>query len=156
MLKEVNPKAMSNRMIELHDSEIASVEFDAGTAIITFSHAYIHKSDGVPGVDPGTGWSQRAELRIRKASNPDMPKYLPYRIDNGLLRLGDVEHPNEIPIPLSYDGTLTLNLLVADAEYGYNEISITGSGVELKLIGEAEYIEVFSGQRTDPSSEDAT
>jgi hypothetical protein len=136
-------------MIELHDSEIASFEFDAGTVIITFSHAYVHQSDGVPGVDPGTGWSQRAELRINKASKPDVPKCPPYRVSDGLLKLDDIEYPNEIPIPLSYNGVITLNLLIGNAEYSYSEISIIGSGVELRMIGEAEYIEDYSGLRTD-------
>ena len=143
-------------MIELHDSEIASIEFDADAAIITFSHAYIHKSDGVPGVDSGTGWSQRAELKIKNVIKPEAPKHLPYRIDDGVLKLDHAEYPNEIPIPLSYDGTVTLNLWVANAEESYNGISIAGKGAELKLIGDAEYIEDFLGQRTDSSADGAT
>jgi len=59
---------MSQRTIELHDSVIATIVLDGGTTLITFSHAYIHQSDGVPGVDPGSGWSQRAELRINRSS----------------------------------------------------------------------------------------
>ena len=142
---------MSNQTIELHDSEITSIEFDAGTAIITFSHACIHQSDGVPGVDPGTGWSQKAVLRVENASNASIPKHAPYRIDDGVLRLGEIEHHNEIPIPLSCDGPVTLRLWVGDAEGRYSEISFVGSGVELRLIGEAEYIEVFPGRSSLPS-----
>jgi hypothetical protein len=110
----------------------------------------------VPGVDPGTGWSQRAELLISNTSNLDLPKHMPYRISDGLLKLDDVEHPNEIPIPLSYKGTITLNLLIGDVEYSYSEISITGDRVELRLTGEAEYIEDFPGAIIDHSNEDAT
>ena len=147
---------MNNRIIELHDSEIESIEIDADQTIITFSHAYIHQSDGVPGIDSGTGWSQKATLRINDASSLGMPKHLPYRIDDGVLKLGDTEYPNEIPIPLSHNGAVTLNLLVANAEDGYSEISVAGSGAELELIGEAEYIEDFAGKGTDQPAEDAT
>lgn len=154
-MRRKGPESVSNRAFELHDSEIASIEFDDGSAIFTFSHAYIHQSDGVPGVDSGTGWSQRAELKIENASEPELPKQMPYRIEDGLLKLNDTEHPNLIPIPLLHNGDVTVKLLVADAKYVYSEISIAGSGAELKLIGEAEYMEDFIGA-TDQRDEDAT
>jgi hypothetical protein len=147
---------MSQRMIELHDSVIASIDFEAGTTIITFSHAYIHHSDGVPGIDPGSGWSQRAELRINQASKGDVPKDRPYRISDGLLKLDDVEYPNEIPIPLRYSGSVGLTLSGTDEEGSHSEISVTGSEIELKLIGEAKYIEDFAGSTTDQPDEGAT
>jgi hypothetical protein len=83
---------MSQRVIELHDSVISSIDFEAGTTIITFSHAYIHQSEGVPGIDPGSGWSQRAELRINQASKRDVPRDRPYKISDGMLKLDDVEY----------------------------------------------------------------
>ncbi len=147
---------MSNRAIELHDSKIESIELDTSQAIITFSHAYIHQSDGVPGIDSGTGWSQKAKLKIKNVPKLEMPKHLPYSIGDGVLKLDDTEYPNEIPIPLSHNGTVTLNLLVANAEGSYIEISVAGSGVELELIGEAEYIEDFEGEGEDQPDEDAT
>lgn len=55
-------------MIELHDSEIAIITYDHGTAKIIFARAYIHRSEGEPGRAPGTGWGQRAELVIGNAS----------------------------------------------------------------------------------------
>ena len=146
----------SNRLIELHDSEIASIEFDGGTITITFSHAYLHQSDGVPGVDRGTGWSQRGELRISTSSRPNLPRPLPYQIDNGVLTLGGAEHCNEIPVPLSYEGAVALNLFVGDAEYRYSEISFTGSGVELVMVGQPRYVEDFPGARRDSTDQEGT
>jgi hypothetical protein len=48
-----------NCSIEIHDSALNSVETQ-GTLLKLFIQAYIHKSKGVPGVDPGTGWVQSA------------------------------------------------------------------------------------------------
>ena len=133
-----------NQGIEMHDSVIASIAFDAGTTLITFSHAYIHQSDGVPGVDSGSGWSQRAELRINRSSKPDVPENGPYEISDGQFELDDVAYRNEIPIPLSHDGFVQLKLSVIDGEGRDSEIAVTGRDIELRLIGEAEYIEEFS------------
>ena len=133
-----------NQLIELHDSVIAGIVFDAGATLITFSHAYIHQSDGVPGVDPGSGWSQRAELRINRSAKPNVPENGPYEISDGQLELDDVAYPNEIPIPLSHDGFVRLKLSVIDGEGMDSEIAVTGRDIELRLIGEAEHIEEFS------------
>jgi len=135
---------MSQRTIELHDSVIATIVLDGGTTLITFSHAYIHQSDGVPGVDPGSGWSQRAELRINRSSIPDVPENGPYEISDGQLELDGVAYRNELPIPLSHDGFIRLKLSVVDGDGRDSEIAVTGRDIELRLIGEAEYIEEFS------------
>ena len=135
---------MSQRTIELHDSVITSVVFDAETTLITFSYVYIHQSDGVPGVDPGSVSTQGAELRINQSPKPDVPEKSPYEICDGQLTLDDVAYRNEIPIPLSHDGFVQLKLSVVDAEGRESEISFTGRHIELRLIGEAEYLEEFS------------
>lgn len=134
---------MSNRIIELHDSEIASIELRADMGIIHFSVAYIHQSVGVPGVEAGIVSTQEAELTIKNAILPDLPQSKPYRVDDGTLLLGSIKHSNEIPIPLLYKGPTAIALLIADSDYQYSKIEISGSGIELKLIGEAKYIESF-------------
>ena len=56
-----------NQSIELHDSVLGEIGFAEGDAKLSFVHAYIHRSEGRPGIDPGTGWSQKAELIIEEA-----------------------------------------------------------------------------------------
>src|SRR5687768_3959331 len=104
-----------NQIIELHDSEMACIWFSYGAAIIIFSRAYIHRSEGEPGRDPGTGWSQRAELVIERATEIDLPSAWPCSIYDGFLELNDVVYDNEIPIPLAHVGSVRLKIDIADA-----------------------------------------
>lgn len=48
---------MTNRLIEPHDTTVHSVATTEGNVIIEMS-AYVHASEGRPGVDEGTGWTQ--------------------------------------------------------------------------------------------------
>ncbi|HEV2313899.1 MAG TPA: hypothetical protein VGR94_01225 [Candidatus Acidoferrales bacterium] len=56
-----------NCSIEIHDSVLTSVEIQAKQVKLSIE-AYIHKSAGVPGVDPGTGWIQNVILTIEDGS----------------------------------------------------------------------------------------
>lgn len=134
-----------NQILELHDSEVAMVRFDGGTAVIVFSHAYVHRSEGKPGEDPGTGWSQRAELVIEGVSETKLPHAWPCRIYDGSLELAQIVHNNVIPIPLVHDGRTKLRLDVADGDDNFTSLEITGNRVCLTLLGEASYIEEFPG-----------
>jgi hypothetical protein len=58
-------KPMSNRCIELHDSEITTISaMTDGTILVRFSSAYIHESHQVLGVDGGKGFVQEADLIV--------------------------------------------------------------------------------------------
>ena len=135
-----------NQMIELHDSEIAITWFDDGAAIIIFSHAYIHRSEGEPGRDSGTGWTQRAELIIGEATQVDLPRAWPCSIYSGSLELNDVVHKNEIPIPLAHVGNVRLKLDIADADDNYLSVEFVGNNAHLTLLGQARYVEDFRAQ----------
>jgi hypothetical protein len=56
---------MASRKIEIHDSELMSFEVSDDHIILELSPAYIHMSDGRPGIDVGTGWIQNAVIRVR-------------------------------------------------------------------------------------------
>jgi hypothetical protein len=49
---------MLSRAIEIHDSTLDGLSVERRVAVLRFAHAYIHQSEGTPGVAPGTGWSQ--------------------------------------------------------------------------------------------------
>src|SRR4051812_39422815 len=57
-----------NAAIELHDSNVKVTECSNGDFRIEFSGAYVHRSEGVPGVDPGTGHIQPAEIVFSSAT----------------------------------------------------------------------------------------
>ena len=132
-----------NQMIELHDSKIAVIWFDNEAARLIFSHAYIHQSEGEPGLDKGTGWSQRAELVLGEATKIDVPSSWPLTIYDGSIELSGVVHDNQIPIPLMHDGSVKLKLDVADCDDQLTSLEFIGRGAHLALLGEARYIEEF-------------
>jgi hypothetical protein len=131
---------MPNRAIEFHDSTFDSLEKDGANVILRFSAAYIHESNGEPGVDAGSGWVQEALLHVVGASVNGEILELPSDLSDGDMRLGG-DLFQMVPIPLDYKGTVEINL----EENG--KIRVAGTGVRLELVGEPKYIEEFPGHR---------
>src|SRR6266702_4867415 len=131
---------MPKRVIEIHDSVIASVSFSQGKAELTFASAYIHQSGGIPGQDAGSGWIQKAILRIPDVEVKGTFSEFPADLLGGRIRMGEQHLRNEIPIPLLYKGAFELCL---EQKWQPGEVCFTGSGAELELLGQPEYVEEF-------------
>src|ERR1700687_2451080 len=129
---------MPNRAIEIHDSILDSISIVDGYAVLHFSSVYIHQSIGKPGTDAGSGWVQKAQLRIRDATVEGLFSELPRDWLIGHIKLGGSVLDNEIPIPLSYSGDVELRL-----ESWGEQVLITGGGGGLELSGETEEAEEF-------------
>ena len=132
---------MPNRAIEIHDSVLAGVSFSQGEARLHFLSVYIHQSEGVPGRDAGGGWVQEAVLRIHDARVEGALSEFPVDLSDGQIQMGNKIVDNEIPVPLHHKGTFELRLQAMWQEQGV--VSFTGSGAELELLGEPEYVEEF-------------
>ncbi len=131
---------ISNSIIELHDSEVAEITVKGDAeVVISFSPAYIHRSTGRPGVDAGTGWIQKAELKFTGATVTSRLLQVPQNIWKGHLKLADQLLDNEIPIPLNYEGPVELDLVFSTI----SGVVVQAYSVTLTLIGEARYIEEF-------------
>ncbi|MBZ5694021.1 MAG: hypothetical protein LAN36_01540 [Acidobacteriia bacterium] len=127
--------------IEVHDSVLAAVDHDSVGVTIHLAPAYIHKSTGEPGVDPGTGWIQNVILAIEEGSiEGEIPK-MPCKLSDGRLNVGQRLWENTIPLPVECNGNLKL---VLTGMWG-GELTITGKRIFSKSIGEPEYVEKFSG-----------
>ncbi len=131
---------MSNRIIEFHDSTIESIVHDASAVTLIFTEAYIHMSDGRAGIDPGTGWIQKAELIIGNGSISGDQRSLPAVLSDGTIIIGNRKHSNFIPIPLDTSESVSVDLEFFDG----NRISIIGRTARLMLIGEPKYVEDFN------------
>lgn len=129
---------MSNGL-ELHDSRIQSIEVADGIATIRFSHAYIHKSKGMPGRDPGTGWSQEALLVMLEAGTSAPLPPLPNTISEGYIEVGGIRH-ELIPLPFKRKVGASLCLTFVDG----SQVEITGMRPVLELLGAPIYLEDFS------------
>jgi hypothetical protein len=103
---------MTNRAIEIHDSKLQSITITAGDVVLDFSSAYIHQSDGRPGIDAGTGWTQHVVIRVRGDGVSDSLKELPCDLWSGYLILNGRHSDNLIPVPLGFDGDVGLHLYV--------------------------------------------
>ena len=122
--------------LELLDSRLDQIDLVDGGAIIHFSHAYIHKSTGTPGKDPGTGWSQEAQLVLTSVSGSRVLPALPNSISDGYLEVGGIRH-ELIPLPFSRRGKATLSLVFVDG----SQLEISGERPVVELSGTAKFLE---------------
>jgi hypothetical protein len=65
----------------------------------------------------------------------------PVDLADGQTRMGPNIFGNEIPVPLHHKGTFELRLQAMWQETGI--VTFTGTGAELELLGEFEYVEEF-------------
>jgi hypothetical protein len=124
--------------LELHDSRIDAVDLSAGNAAVHFSHAYIHKSKGAPGVDPGTGWSQEALLVLSGVEVSGPIPTLPSTISDGYLEVGGIKH-SLLPLPFTRKVSAKLCLTFADG----GRLEIVGKRPIVELLGKPIYVDEF-------------
>jgi hypothetical protein len=126
-----------NTVIEIHDSRVAEISERNGTVIVHFKPVYLHKSEGRPAFDSGTGWIQEARLFFFEASvSGGFPDW-PCDIMDGEIILDGERHDNLIPVPLDVAKPTELRL-VCDSVH---TVTITGRGVRLELVGVPKYVE---------------
>lgn len=132
---------MANQAIEIHDSELKSVTVSNGNIVLELSPAYIHMSDGRPGIDPGTGWIQNAVLRVRGDAIAGSMSQLPCDLWDGYLKVNGQISDNLIPIPLDATGDIELHFTSRAGE----SVQVRGEGITLELLGEPKYVDDFPG-----------
>src|SRR5579862_869498 len=130
------PSPNLNSGIELHDSVLASLKSVEGKIEIAFQPAYIHKSEGIPGVDPGTGWTQDIVLAVEGGIVEGLVTELPFDVSDGELRVASLQLQNVLPLPLDCRGNVELKLLLKSSE----QIVVRGSRITSESVGTAKYI----------------
>lgn len=126
-----------NAGLELHDSTLASVTSANGAVVILLSPAYIHRSEGQPGIDAGSGWLQDATLTIPGSGDFASPAELPIDISDGFLRIGESVHNNMLPAGGHFVGAIELSLTLANSE----TVVFRGTGIEIQMQGDAKWLE---------------
>jgi hypothetical protein len=127
--------------IEIYDSTLASVTDNGDHVVIDLKPAYIHRSTGTPGVDPGGGWAQDVILRLENGTIDGGVPEMPCDLWEGSLQVGNQTIENMIPLPLDYRGAVKL-ILVAQDE---SRFVVQGSGISATVMGEPKFIEEFPG-----------
>jgi len=128
-----------NEGIELHDSGLSAVTFGDGSAIVSLSPAYVHRSPGTPGSDAGSGWTQDATLTFAETWAVPSLAGLPAWVSEGFLWIGDTIYENLIPANGSFEGAVEFSILLATAQ----TLTIRARSVTVQLHGTASYIEDF-------------
>lgn len=128
-----------NSAIKLHDSILASIRPDGGRVEITLAPGYIHKSRGIPGVDPGTVWVQNVALTIEDSKIEKDISDFPFGISDGGLKIAEKHIKTVLPLPLEASEHILLTLI------GLQEFVVSGSRISAALAGDPKYVEQFSG-----------
>ncbi|MGB5409809.1 MAG: hypothetical protein WBN43_23860 [Thiogranum sp.] len=129
-----------NWALEFHDSRLFRLHQLGRKIIIQFEPAYLHCSDGEPGISPGSGWHQNAELVFRSASidgSPDSEG----SVSEGTLDFQGVKL-NLVPAPCRVCGGVAASFTLSNG----NSLKIKAESVELRLLGEPVYIDKFHGE----------
>jgi hypothetical protein len=134
-----------NQAIELHDSDLGEVRLSVKGLTIGLAPAYVHRSEGRVGIDPGTGWTQRAELVFTDAlprAGITASGELDLRLDCITLDDGFLHAPRQhwhdlIPAPLHIEGPLWF---FAQTQYG-EDLIVEAQHLSVTLIGEATFVE---------------
>ena len=132
-----------NRAIELHDSRVSSIGSDGDQITLLFEPAYIHESEGRPGIDGGTGWSQRCQLRFASASMEGTLPELPCDLMGRDLIIGAEVYGNLIPVPREILGAVSLRLRF----YPGCETTISGASLALETLGTPRFVEEVRSAR---------
>lgn len=128
-----------NTSIELHDAAVAGFVERDGEMIVHFLPAYLHKSEGRPGIDSGTGWIQEARLIFSDGSASGSFPAFPCDVMDGALVVDKDRYNNEITVPLDVTAPAALRLVFDSI----HTVTIVGRCVRLELLGAPKYIEEF-------------
>jgi hypothetical protein len=138
---ETRQNVPMNCSLEFHDSRVASVQSSGDQVTIIFDAAYLHRSDGEPGSDKGTGWVQAGSLEFSSASLSDSPDIGEGWIVDGSLRVDGGDELHLIPVPFNVVGNVAATLSFNN---GY-VLQLQGTSSRLTLIGDARFVEDFPG-----------
>jgi hypothetical protein len=130
-----------NSEIELHDSTLAGVTPDGRDLVLCLAPAYVHRSAGRPGIDPGTGWLQEIDLVVSEAVVESLPSEFPVNLSDGSFSVGEVRWENSIPLPLAVSGHVSLVAVPCRGEM----LAVRGTGASTGTRGEPRHLEEFPG-----------
>jgi hypothetical protein len=109
-----------------------------GSNVVVDAALYVHSTPGVPGVDPGTGWNQEAELVIADGFIAEEPLAGILWVTDGSIEVGLSLYPNMVPLPFLHSGKTSIKFVGAEGT-----LIISGGGLEVVLKGPATYVEDF-------------
>ena len=128
-----------NAAVELHDSQVVTVNSIAGVVTVRLG-AYVHRSNGRPGIDPGSGWSQPVDLVFSAGVIEERPDELPFALDDGSIS-GGARFDGFIPLPTSIGVAVCFEARGICGE----RLVVRGLGIVAAAAAEGVFVESFPG-----------
>lgn len=125
-----------NTAIEMHDSSVLEVKVRENGSGFVLLDAVVFRSEGQPGVDDGMCGLQSVRLTFSGMTvdgevGSDEPG-----IYHGSLAANGIQHQNMIPVPFSAEGSIALELMLADDA---RLVIVRGHSVWVQIEGEFRY-----------------
>ena len=120
-------------MVELRHAE--------STLHMIFEPAYVHRSNGRPGVDAGSGFLQPAEIVFTGAKFTEKDGPCKGAISEGMISVSGKKFDSVLPLPYEASGKVS-------AEFTFESgavLSVTATGVSCASTGPAELVDGYDG-----------
>jgi hypothetical protein len=129
-----------NEALEFHDSVVGHVVASMDAVVIHFAKAYIHRSSGEPGVSPGEGFTQAAELAFDGATWSGSLEQAHGAISDAHVTYSGREY-HMLLVPFSTSGQIAATIVFASGA----SLKITAKSAKLSLHGKARFVERYAG-----------
>jgi hypothetical protein len=127
-----------NSAIEWHDSELLEINVPSTREGELILDAYVHRRAQESSEAAGEGGYQQIKITLSSMQSVHPAPELPLLIQDGVIVLGGEEHRGLLPLPMSFDGTVTLNLLPRDDAA---VLLFTGTGIKVEAKGDFRFVE---------------
>ena len=127
--------------IEFHGSDVVELQVADATLQMIFEPAYVHRSEGRPGVDSGSGFLQPAEIVFTGAQVSEKDGPCTGAIAEGLISVSGKKYDSVFPLPFNATGKVA-------AEFTFESgavLSITASAVSCASTGPAQLVDGYDG-----------
>ena len=134
-----------NTSIELHDSDCLAVDIDSRCNGAVLLNAYVHRTDGEPGISNGEGGVQRIRLGVGVMEVEGEVGDLPACIYEGSVAIGTLVQDNMIPFPAKYSEAVRITLMLAEDA---RVIVVSGIGLLIEAEGDFRFVEPVDFSRS--------
>lgn len=128
----------SNDALEFHDSEVSSIGLQGKHCVVRFSAGYVHRSEGEPGIDDGSGFLQALELTCLNPSEVHQEPGCVGELWHGTLQVAG-KNLGLIPVPYEAEEHVELDLTFSNG----STCRVVAQGISLKPTSEARFVEYF-------------
>ena len=125
--------------VEFHDSRIRQVEHLRDRVRVSFDSAYVHRSSGRPGIDPGEGHVQAAELVFGGAQCEPIGADCHGPLSDGEVSVDGVAYCL-LPAPFQSEGAVIAQFVFCTGAV----LRLTAKSVSLVLHGASRFVETHA------------